>query len=155
MEKLTDGVLKLRKLAFGSVMDFGKYLDMTVQQVCDLHHENYLIWCYYNLDRIGFVDDVLNHLYITDDFVINKPGKTPDKRIEAIEHRNKIIYADDTDLDRMKRRSHLDKQRRMHAENTEQLERFKNQRIFQKGISSSMNPANSRKTFTIKNANRK
>lgn len=58
-------------------MNFGKYYDLTVQQVIDKGHRAYLRWCYFNNSMISFNDDVLNDIGITINHRIIKPGKDP------------------------------------------------------------------------------
>lgn len=67
----------LRKLAEGSKLNFGKYSDLAVREVLDLRHPNYLRWCYFNLQGISFVDDLLDKL-IPLEYRIDKPGKNPE-----------------------------------------------------------------------------
>ena len=71
-------VTLLRKLTFKSTMKFGKYYDLTVQNILDLYgHKgiSYLAWVYYSSDKISFMDDVLDSLFITKDCRIEKPSK--------------------------------------------------------------------------------
>lgn len=72
-------VVKLRKLAHKSVWTYGKYDEYTVENIL-ISNKKYLLWAYYNLEKISFIDEIL------DDFaksyknfkLIDKPGKDPD-----------------------------------------------------------------------------
>ena len=72
-------VVKLRKLAHKSVWTYGKYNGYTVANIL-ITNKIYLLWAYYNLEKISFIDEIL------DDFaksynnfkLIDKPGKDPD-----------------------------------------------------------------------------
>jgi hypothetical protein len=69
----------LRKLAHKSVWTYGKYDGYTVKDILGIAPV-YLVWAYYNLDKISFIDEIL------DGFAskykqfkrIDKPGKDPD-----------------------------------------------------------------------------
>lgn len=69
-------IIRLRKLSFKSVLDFGKFQHHSVQQVLDLREAKYLIWLYYNQSNISFTDDVLQLLHLTGERTITKPGKS-------------------------------------------------------------------------------
>lgn len=45
-------------------MNFGRYADMTVQQIIDMHRECYLIWVYCNMSNISFNKDILDYLNV-------------------------------------------------------------------------------------------
>ena len=73
-------VVKLRKLAEKSIWDYGKFKGYTVRDIM-LCHKKYIVWAYYNLEKISFVDDILDDLHKTfgDKFKrIDKPGKEPE-----------------------------------------------------------------------------
>lgn len=69
----------LRKLAPKSVWDYGKYQGHCVKDIIIINPK-YLLWAYYNLERISFIDEIL------DGFAaqykkfkrIDKPGVDPD-----------------------------------------------------------------------------
>lgn len=74
--------LILRKMSFKSTFQEGKYKDYTVQQVLDLNPfdgKTYLIWVYYNMSNLSFLDEVLEHIGITQYYRIDKPGKIQSK----------------------------------------------------------------------------
>lgn len=73
-----DRVL-LRKLAWKSVLDFGKYQGQSVKQVFDLHHKRILRWYYYNLSKISFIPEILRAIGIEERDEITKPGIDPEK----------------------------------------------------------------------------
>lgn len=77
----------LRTLTLKSTLQFGKYREMTVQQVIDLHEINYLIWAYYNCSVINFTDEILEILKITEK--ISKPGINPELGNKRIQERIK------------------------------------------------------------------
>ena len=71
----------LRKMTFKSKMGFGRYSNDTVQEV--LHRtrwggRSYLVWCYFNLEKISFTDEVLDFLGVAEEDRIEKPGKDPE-----------------------------------------------------------------------------
>jgi hypothetical protein len=92
-------VLK-RILTRKSILGFGiEYKDLSVQMVLDLGRKDFLICSYYNFDKIGFEESILDELGITDEYRIEKPGKSEKMRIEFFVNRKKQM----TDLDFMKR----------------------------------------------------
>lgn len=68
----------LRTLTEKSKLGFGRYADVPVWKLLErLSTRSYLVWVYYNNDRVTFKDEILDQLRITDR--IEKPGKSPDK----------------------------------------------------------------------------
>lgn len=70
-------VILLRKLTPKSVLDFGKYKGVSIQQLIDLKKYNYLRWIYYSCSKITFTDDILKTIsiiYREYDNRIEKPG---------------------------------------------------------------------------------
>jgi hypothetical protein len=68
----------LRKLSYKSTMNFGKYPTLTTQQIIDVYGtkgKNYLVWCYYHLSNITFLDNILDDLCIDIKERILKPSK--------------------------------------------------------------------------------
>jgi len=68
-------VILLRKLAFKSQLNFGKYADLTIQQLLDLGKKKYLRWVYFNCSNISFIDDILELINIYEEYRIPKPSK--------------------------------------------------------------------------------
>ena len=68
-------VTLLRTLTLKSRLKFGKYADYTVDYLLYNHREDYLVWVYYNTDKITFTADLLTKLDIREDERIEKPGK--------------------------------------------------------------------------------
>lgn len=102
MTNSSYGVVTLRKLAWQSVLKFGRYADMTVRQVYEIKERSYLWWCYYNLENIDFLEDILVELMITEEWRISKPGKNPDIEDRFIEEVVYKEYSDKSDLDNFK-----------------------------------------------------
>ena len=69
-----------RKLTKKSRLGYGKYADYTVQDMfcLDWKGREYLIWSYFNLSNITFMDDILDELEIPEEMRISKPGKNED-----------------------------------------------------------------------------
>ena len=74
---MTDVTL-LRKLADKSKFGYGKYSDLSVRDVLNLGHPNYIRWCYFNSDKISFLDSILDEVRIPEEYRIQKPGKNPE-----------------------------------------------------------------------------
>lgn len=73
-----------RKLTEKSKFGFGKYSDLKVREVLNMNHPNYIRWCYFNADKISFIDNILDEVKIPEDYRIEKPGKDPElgKKLE-------------------------------------------------------------------------
>ncbi|MBC8321219.1 MAG: hypothetical protein H8E34_10890 [Bacteroidetes bacterium] len=69
----------LRTMTGKSIIGFGRYADMSVQQVIDLRKAPYLRWLYFNFTKITFTDDILDEINLWEEFRIDKPGKCPEK----------------------------------------------------------------------------
>jgi hypothetical protein len=70
-----SSVVLLRKLTNKSIMNFGKYFDLTVQQCLDTKKRKYLRWVYYNCSNITFTDELLDELFIPVSYRFDKPNK--------------------------------------------------------------------------------
>ena len=74
-------VTLLRTLTLKSTLKFGKYSDLTVQNILDakgIPGMIWLTWAYYSASKISFNQEILDILCITPDIQITKPG-TVDK----------------------------------------------------------------------------
>ena len=72
--------VNMRKLARKSRLGFG-YQDIksiTIQDIMTMNKHKELIKIYFGLDKITFMDDILDELGITEDMRIEKPGKIRD-----------------------------------------------------------------------------
>jgi len=81
-------VTLLRKLTRKSVLKFGQYSDLSVQEMINLKKHKYLRWVYFNCSNIDFMEDVLDEIKIHLDFRIPKPSKKPELHFEL----NKFIF---------------------------------------------------------------
>ena len=76
-------VTLLRTLTRKSTLKFGKFHDLTVQNVLDSQNmkgRSLLRFYYFNSSKISFIDDLLDELNIPPEFRIPKPGNiTPDE----------------------------------------------------------------------------
>jgi hypothetical protein len=70
-----SSVVLLRKLTNKSIMNFGKYFDLTVQQCLDTKKRKYLRWVYFNCSNITFTDELLDELLIPVWYRFDKPSK--------------------------------------------------------------------------------
>lgn len=71
-------VVLLRKLSRKSILGFGKYKELSVQQMINLNHTAILRWYYYNSSNITFLDDILDEIHISEKYKIKKPGVDKD-----------------------------------------------------------------------------
>ena len=69
-------VLK-RVLTRKSILGYGRfqYRDLSVQMILDIGQKNILINSYFGLEKIDFTPDILDELGISNEFIIEKPGK--------------------------------------------------------------------------------
>lgn len=68
-------VVLLRKLSRKSVLNFGIYKDLPINNLLDLHNYSYLRWVYFNCSNITFMDDILLEIGVSQENRITKPGK--------------------------------------------------------------------------------
>lgn len=80
-------VILLRKMAYKSIFQTGIYAGMSVQQVMDLKKQSYLKWVYFNQSDISFIDEILDYLHISGEYLIKKPGTNPNL-LEKLYHEN-------------------------------------------------------------------
>ena len=78
-------VTLLRTLTRKSILKFGQYSDLQVQNLLDLQRYKYLRWVYFNCSNINFMDDILEEIKIPLNFRIVKPSKNPDLHIKLQE----------------------------------------------------------------------
>ena len=87
-------VTLLRTLTDKSRLKFGKYTDYTIGHLIASRREDYLVWVYYNADKIDFTADVLDSLDIREDERIKKPGKNV-RLGRIVAQRQDIILSDE------------------------------------------------------------
>ena len=68
-------VVILRKLTAKSIIGFGPYKGVSVQQMIDLKRTIKLRSMYFNLSKITFIDEILDKIRIPEKYRIEKPGK--------------------------------------------------------------------------------
>lgn len=82
-------------------MGFGNSVtkDLSVQMMLDWGRKDYLITAYYNLEKIGFTDDILDELGVTPEYRIDKPGKNEEMknkffndRLDKMTEEEKMIH---------------------------------------------------------------
>jgi hypothetical protein len=78
----------LRTLTLKSKLTFGKYDNLTIQEIINLGHTSYLRWVYFNINGITFIDEILEMIHISCEFKIDKPGTNP----ESYEKINTAIH---------------------------------------------------------------
>jgi len=79
----------LRTLTYKSVLGFGSYGDMTIQQILDLKHTRYLRNIYFTCSKINFTPEILDQIFVPLSYRINKPGIDKEK----LKKLNASIYA--------------------------------------------------------------
>lgn len=81
-------VLK-RVLTRKSILNFGygDLRDLSVQMLLDLGHQKHLINAYFSLEKIDFIEDILDELAITSEFRLVKPSKNYDLCKQFYKHR--------------------------------------------------------------------
>lgn len=97
-------VLRLRTLTRKSVHKFGYEYnkDLTVQQLLDLKKHKVIITAYFGLDRINYIDDILDEVGITKDLRLDKPAKLRGKeQNEAVRKAVNNMYANKTEKEIM------------------------------------------------------
>ncbi len=73
--KIISSAILLRTLSFKSKLGFGDNAHLIVEDVIKAGRQADLVWAYYNLSMISFLDDVLDALGINKEERIAKPGK--------------------------------------------------------------------------------
>jgi hypothetical protein len=75
-------IVLLRKLTRKSLIKFGSFEDLTVQNLIDTNKHKELLRIYYKCRNIDFAEDVLKELHITGDRVIDKKNKSEERYIK-------------------------------------------------------------------------
>lgn len=85
-------VLK-RVLTRKSILNFGyaTVRDLSVQMLLDLKNHDVLISAYFNLEKIDFIEDILDELLITPEFRLVKPSKNYQLGKEFWKFRNSTL----------------------------------------------------------------
>lgn len=71
----------LRTLTPKSTLNFGKYAEWKVQALLLDERVGALLNAYYTKEGISFIDEILFHIGIVDDFKIRKPGKLKNEKV--------------------------------------------------------------------------
>lgn len=79
-------VLKLRIMTRKSQLKAGKYVGVYVDTLLNID-SRYLVWCYYNLSKISFVEEILDELCIIPSLRISKPGKVSRKEFKELNYK--------------------------------------------------------------------
>jgi hypothetical protein len=90
-------VTLLRTLTRKSTLKFGKYHDLTVQNVMDYQNmkgRSLLKFYYFNSSKISFVDELLDELGIPPELRITKPGNVTPDEWRVINHNLHTIELD-------------------------------------------------------------
>ena len=72
-------VILLRTLTRKSIIGFGEYKDLTVQNLLDTRQQRKLLEIYYFLRNIDFMQDIKDELFITDVRVIDKKQRNEER----------------------------------------------------------------------------
>lgn len=94
-------VLVLRILTRKSVHGYGyeNNRDLSVQMLLDLNRHKVMVSSYFGLDRISYMDDILDELGITKDLRIKKPSKFKGKKLnEMIGKAMMNVYDNKTEI---------------------------------------------------------
>ncbi len=100
-DKLITSTVLYRKLAIKSKLNFGDNAHLTVEDVFSASRQADLVWAYYNLPAISFVDEILDSLEIQKEERIEKPGKDIElgdevmKRLETKRLENDLVNQKD------------------------------------------------------------
>lgn len=115
-------VTLLRTLTRKSTLKFGKFHDLTVQNVLDYQNmkgRSLLRFYYFNSSKISFVDEVLDELNVPPELRIAKPGNVTTEVWKEINHNihtiEAIKYKELSDVER-KKISGLQKKERNHID---------------------------------------
>jgi len=76
-------IVLLRKLTRKSIIGFGDYRDLTVQNLLDMQNHKGLLEIYYFCRNVDFMPDILEELFITGERLIYKKA-TQEERIKRI-----------------------------------------------------------------------
>jgi hypothetical protein len=76
-------IVLLRKLTRKSIIGFGDYRDLTVQNLLDMQNHKGLLEIYYFCRNVDFMPDILEELFITGERLIDKKA-TQEERIKRI-----------------------------------------------------------------------
>ena len=83
-EKNISNALLLRTLSMKSKLEFGPVGNLLIAEVIKVGKQSELVWNYYNLSMISFLDEVLDAIGIGLEDRIEKPGKDPKKGEEVL-----------------------------------------------------------------------
>lgn len=126
-----DSIL-MRTMTYKSILGFGysSVRDLSVGQLIDLKNYRVLISSYYGLDKINFIDDVLDDLGITEDMRIPKPGKLDnDGKGDMVYKALGNIYSNYSDNKKMGLWSKGEKQKRLRKKRKEKYIKHKSSKF--------------------------
>ena len=74
-----------------SIIGFGKFTDLTVQNLLDFKKTRDIRWIYFNCSMLSFKDEILEWAGITSEYRIEKPGTNKELYYKLNEyHKNKM-----------------------------------------------------------------
>ena len=71
---METSTILLRTLTGKSKIHFGKYENLTIDEIINLGHTAYLRQVYFNISSINFTDEILDRIHVFKKFRIEKPG---------------------------------------------------------------------------------
>jgi ABC-type xylose transport system substrate-binding protein len=100
-------MVKKRILTLKSKLGFGKYENITIDDIIKLQKDDYLRWVYYNYEFIDFMPEILDSIKISNEFRLVKPSKNPEMLVEinsTINKTRKFVYLDNDDAKEKRRK---------------------------------------------------
>ncbi len=141
---------RLRTMTYKSRFDGGKYTNQTVETILSLD-KGYLIYEYFRMSKITFIDEILNKLGISEAFMISKPGVS-DEKYHAFQL-DQIKQMDE--VDRIKHFIDKKKKRIKDAKDLRQRHINDERRIFSKQSLKNMNAGYMKLNLTYRSSNGK
>jgi len=116
-----DGSISRRVLTWKSKLGFGKWKDLPIENLYNAGQGHYLIWVYYNMSTIDFIQEIKDVLGIKD---IEKPG-TNKELGQQVEYQFKHeLYSKMSDDERIKASAVAKAEKEIEQKNKRRIHRF-------------------------------
>lgn len=113
--------LRLRTMTEKSIIGFGKFTDLSVQNLIDMKKTREIRWIYFNCSMLSFQDNILDWAGIINEYRIEKPGTNKELYYKLNDEKKRIMSG----FTILKKDSHTRKVLKSRMKDNRRAERFK------------------------------
>lgn len=113
--------LRLRIMTEKSIIGFGKFTDLSVQNLIDMKKTREIRWIYFNCSMLSFKDNILDWAGIINEYRIEKPGTNKELYYQLNDEKKKRMSG----FEIMKKGLHTNKVLKSRMKDNKRVDRFR------------------------------